>query len=116
MDRARPLELDLPESALSHGTRQTYQGTRCRCALCRAANSRYEAEYRAGIRDGRPPLGAHVAATDVDRAVALLVAEGFSKTQIARAAGGKDARLRYRDTVTLRTAFRVRRLVRDWTS
>ena len=107
------MELDLPESALNHGTRQTYQSTRCRCALCRAANTHYSADYRAGIRDGRPPLGAHVAGTDVDRAVALLVTEGFSKAAIARELGRDH--LRYHATVTLRTVFRVRRLVRDWT-
>lgn len=99
----------------AHGTRQTYQDTHCRCAPCRAANAAYSAHWRAGIRDGRPLLGAHVAATDVDRAVALLVEEGFSKAAIARGLGLQTGYLQYRDTVTLRTVFRVRRLVRDWT-
>jgi hypothetical protein len=103
-------------NAVTHGTRRTYQDAHCRCPPCTAANTQYSADYRSGIRAGRPPLGAHVANLDVDRAIARLVTEGFSKATIARALGYQTARLQYRAGVTLRTVLRVRLLERAWTT
>ncbi len=99
-----------------HGTRRTYQADHCRCEACRAANTHYSADYRSGIRAGRPPLGAHVAKLDVDRAIARLVTEGFSKARIARALGFSHPWLQYGDQVTLRTVYRIQRLEREWTT
>jgi len=111
MDRPRSLELDL----LIHGTRRTYQDDHCRCFACTAANNSYQSDYRAGIRAGRPPLGAHVANLDVDRAIARLVTEGFSKARIARALGYHYPWLQYGAGVTWRTVYRLQRLEREWT-
>jgi len=100
---------------LIHGTRRTYQDDHCRCFACTAANNSYQSDYRAGIRAGRPPLGAHVANLDVDRAIARLVTEGFSKARIARALGYHYPWLQYGAGVTWRTVYRLQRLEREWT-
>jgi len=45
------------------------------------------------------------------------VADDFSIAAIARALGQHfEARLQYKDTVTVRTDLRVRRLARQWTT
>ena len=100
---------------MNHGQRRTYQQG-CRCLRCTDANTQYEARYRSACRVGRRPLGAHVAGRDVLRAIADLVANGFSKATIARALGYQTPRLQYADRVTVRTVLRIRRLQRHWTT
>ena len=102
-----------------HGTRRRYQAAGCRCEACTAANAAYQARYRAAARAGRCVLGAHVPAADVKRAVAELVEEGYTKTQIAHALGCQyPLQVPWRDgaAVTLRTRIRVLRLLHQWTS
>lgn len=85
--------------------------------MCTDANRRYSAHYRQAIRTGRLPLGAHVAATEAHRLIAALVADDFTTAAIARALGQHfEARLQYTDRVTQRTALKIRRLVRQWTT
>lgn len=99
-----------------HGRRRTYQTDKCRCPACRAANTAYERSYRAAVRVGRRPLGAHVAGTAVTAAIAALLRDGYTRGQIAAALGYATRRLQYGATVTVRTHLRLRRLLRDWTA
>jgi hypothetical protein len=105
--------------ALTHGVRRTYQHG-CHCEVCRAANTAYQASYRAAARAGRRVLGAHVAAADVARAVASLVDEGYTRAQIAVALGCRCRRLQVPRSagaaVALRTRIRVLRLLHQWTT
>ena len=43
------LELDVAKSRQGHGSRACYVSG-CRDVLCRAANARYQQEYRKGLR------------------------------------------------------------------
>jgi len=99
---------------MTHGVRRCYQRG-CRCRPCAAANTAYSASYRAAIRTGRRPLGAHVAGLDVARAIAALLQDGYTRTAIARGLGLQTPLLQYRGGVTLRTQLRIRRLQREWT-
>lgn len=68
--------------------------------------------YRQAIHAGRPPLGAHVAGTEAARVVAALVAEDYTKAQIAAWLGQKYPALqvprRHGADVTVRTILRLR--------
>lgn len=99
---------------MTHGLRRAYQ-VGCRCLACAAANTAYSASYRAALRRGRPPLGAHVTGRDVQRLVVSLVADGWTRAAIAIALGHTTPRLQYRARVTVRTQLRIRRLQREWT-
>lgn len=74
--------------------------------------------YRAAIRAGRPPLGAHVVATEAARVVAELIAESYTKTQIAAWLGHRWPQIRggclvgRGAGVTLRTVLRLRAMHR----
>lgn len=106
-------------TAPEHGQRRRYQRG-CHCPPCTAANTAYQASYRAAARAGRRVLGAHVAAADVARAVADLVDEGYTRAQIAAALGCQCRRLQVPRSVgaavTLRTRIRVLRLLYQWTT
>lgn len=97
----------------AHGVRRTYQHG-CRCASCAAANTAYSASYRQARRAGRPPLGAHVAGTEVARLIAALREDGYTHAQIVAWLGyrGRVLHFRHRRSVTIRTLLRVRALVR----
>lgn len=66
------------------------------------------------MRAGRPPLGAHVAGTEAARVVAALLAEDYTKAQIATWLGHRWPVLHWRagDGVTLRTTIKLRALQR----
>lgn len=48
----RILKLKAASLRKPHGTRARYSGARCRCMLCRAANSRYESERAQARKNG----------------------------------------------------------------
>jgi len=92
-----------------HGARRTYQRG-CRCRDCTTVNTAYMTRYRAAIRAGRPPLGAHVAATEAARVIAELIAEHYTPAQIATWLGHRWPVLQFRRGagVTVRTVLRLR--------
>jgi hypothetical protein len=70
--------------------------------------------YRSAIRAGRPPLGAHVVATEAARVIAELIAEAYTPAQIATWLGHKWPVLQFRPgaAVTVRTVLRLRAIRR----
>jgi hypothetical protein len=101
-----------------HGRRRTYQQG-CPCPACLAANTTYSRTYRAALRAGRPPLGAHAPAREALKVVQALLAEGYRRSDIARGLGRRPDRPypeltigRHGAAVTWRTVYRLKVLVR----
>ncbi len=71
-----------------HGTRAKHHVERCRCLLCRAANSNYETERQRRKREGSwQPYTAPAEIAKALRHIERLRAAGIGLRQIARAAG-----------------------------
>jgi hypothetical protein len=101
-----------------HGRRRTYQQG-CPCPACVAANTAYSRAYRAALRAGRPPLGAHAPTREAVTVVTALLAEGYRRWEIARGLGRRPDRPypeltigRHGAAVTWRTVYRLKVLRR----
>lgn len=99
---------------MTHGTRKAYK-LGCRCLLCKAANADYQRQLYAASKQGKPPLGSYVPASEVWRRIKQLKAERVSRALLAKQRGLKRAKLDvHPERVRLKTLLRFRRWTREY--
>lgn len=94
-----------------HGTRWMYQKRGCRCLQCRRGNASYQTNLRKAKAKGYRPLGHRTAAGRTWRRIRSLLAEQFSKAELARRLGLKKPALQVHPRlVTVKTQTRIEAL------